>query len=132
MSPAVLTQVIARTGSVTHIDTPDYYKRLEESELKTLEVVSTVKTWYRAFGSRSHQLSSKLALSPIKTKGRLGGSHAYPVTHFQRCYLSRALADLGFIALGHDDSPVIPLLASNTSEMPLFSRLMKERKFLSS
>jgi serine palmitoyltransferase len=47
---------------------------------------------------------------------------------FNARYLSRALNKLGFIVFGHDDSPIIPLLTFGPGKMPLFSRLMRERK----
>jgi len=47
---------------------------------------------------------------------------------FNTRYLARGLKKLGFITYGHSDSPVVPLLLFSPGKMPMFHRLMLERR----
>ncbi|KAK9451548.1 pyridoxal phosphate-dependent transferase [Limtongia smithiae] len=47
---------------------------------------------------------------------------------FNSRYLRLGLKRLGFIILGHDDSPIIPLMLYSPARMPSFSREMLRRK----
>ncbi|RMJ22634.1 serine palmitoyltransferase [Aspergillus sp. HF37] len=47
---------------------------------------------------------------------------------FNSRYLRLGLKRLGFIAYGHDDSPIIPVLLFNPAKMPAFSHEMLRRK----
>ncbi|KAK6503076.1 serine palmitoyltransferase component [Arthrobotrys musiformis] len=47
---------------------------------------------------------------------------------FNSRYLRLGLKRLGFIVLGHDDSPIVPLMLYNPAKMPAFSREMLKRK----
>ncbi|KAF2838031.1 serine palmitoyltransferase 2 [Patellaria atrata CBS 101060] len=47
---------------------------------------------------------------------------------FNSRYLRLGLKRLGFIVVGHDDSPIIPLMLYNPAKMPAFSHQMLKRK----
>ncbi|KAG8810823.1 serine palmitoyltransferase component [Serendipita sp. 399] len=140
MAPAVLTQIIASMGSIMGIDSPEYYQGLalaKEKErqwvrrdlVKGLERVPTAETrGYEHLGPAPQYLLPSWLTLPKELKDGSEGRERLHRLAFNARYLSRGLVKLGFIVFGHDDSPIIPLLTFNPGKMPLFSRLMAERK----
>lgn len=129
ITPAVLTQIIASMGSIMGIDCPEYHASFALSQFKTPEGVPTPATpGFEHLGpAPSFLLPSWLSLPRALRDGSEGRMRLQRLA-FNARYLTRALHKLGFIVFGHDDSPIIPLLTFNPGKMPLFSRLMRERK----
>lgn len=129
MTPAVLTQIMASLGSITGIDCPEYHESLSISPFKNVEGIPTCKTpgFEHLSPAPIGSIPSWLSL-PRKLRDGTEGRMRLQRLAFNARYLSRALEKLGFIVFGHDDSPIIPLLTFNPGKMPVFSRMMKERK----
>lgn len=79
---------------------------------------------------------SPIVLQQISTalriiSGEIGGNEGEERLQrlaFNSRYLRLGLKRLGFIVYGHDDSPIIPVMAYNPAKMPAFSREMLKRK----
>jgi serine palmitoyltransferase len=129
MTPPVLTQIIASMGSIMGIDCPDYYENLHISPFIVPEGVPTPATpGFEHLGPAPLASLPNWLTLPRELRDGTQGRMRLQRLAFNARYLSRALNKLGFIVFGHDDSPIIPLLTFNPGKMPLFSRLMKERK----
>ncbi|PVG04023.1 serine palmitoyltransferase 2 [Serendipita vermifera] len=129
MTPPVLTQILASMGSIMGIDCPEYHENLHVSPFVVPEGIPTASTsGFEHLGPAPiSSLPNWLSL-PRELRDGTEGRMRLQRLAFNARYLSRALTKLGFIVFGHYDSPIIPLLTFNPGKMPLFSRLMKERK----
>ena len=129
MAPAVLTQIIASMGSIMGIDTPEYYESLAASQFQPPEGVPTMNTpGFAHLGPAPTKLLPSWLSLPRELRDGSEGRERLHRLSFNARYLARALDKLGFIVFGHEDSPIIPLLTFNPGKMPLFSRMMMERK----
>lgn len=129
MTPAVLTQIVASMGSIMGIDCPEYHESLSVSPFRTVEGIPTSKTpgFEHLSPAPITSIPSWLSL-PRELRDGTEGRMRLQRLAFNARYLSRALEKLGFIVFGHHDSPIIPLLTFNPGKLPVFSRMMKERK----
>lgn len=129
MTPAVLTQIMASMGSIMGVDCPEYHESLSISPFKDIPGVPTASTPGFEHLAPAPVSSIPLWLSlPRELRDGTEGRQRLQRLAFNARYLSRALVKLGFIIFGHDDSPIIPLLTFNPGKMPVFSRMMQERK----
>ncbi|KAG8842809.1 serine palmitoyltransferase component [Serendipita sp. 411] len=138
ITPAVLTQIVASMGSIMGIDCPEYYQSLtiakskERSRLRVLEGLERVPTaetkGFEHLGPAPQHLLPHWLTLPRELRDGSEGRERLHRLAFNARYLSRGLAKLGFIVFGHEDSPIIPMLTFNPGKMPLFSRMMTERK----
>lgn len=129
ITPAVLTQIISSMSSIMGVDCPEYHQQLEKAAIVIPKGVPTSMTpGFEHLGPVSpNALPAWMSLPRELRDGTEGRTRLHRLA-FNSRYLSRALVKLGFIVFGHADSPIIPLLTFGPGKMPLFSRMMVERK----
>jgi serine palmitoyltransferase len=131
ISPSVLTQITASVGSIMGVSdglpsSPTCTTLVASPSLPGVPMAETPGYEHLAPAPAS-LLPSWMNLPPELRDGSEGQQRLRRLA-FNAKYLSIGLMKLGFLVYGHVDSPIIPLLLFNPAKMPMFSRLMLERK----
>jgi serine palmitoyltransferase len=132
ISPSVLTQIIASMGSIMGVSDGLPSSSSTSSTLvasPSLPGIPTADTpGYEHLGPAPVSLLPSWMNLPPELRDGSEGQQRLRRLAFNAKYLSIGLMKLGFLVYGHVDSPIIPLLLFNPAKMPMFSRLMLERK----
>lgn len=126
MTPPVLTQILASMASIMGVSPPlPLPTPTPDGSSSTLGL--TTSAYVHPGPAPASSVPAWLNL-PLSLRDGSEGLHRLHRLAFTARYLSRALNKLGFITFGHADSPIVPLLLFNPGKMPVFSRMMLERR----
>ena len=132
ISPSVLTQIIASMGSIMGVSDGLPSSSSTCTTLVASPSFSTVPTaetaGYEHLAPAPASLLPPWMDLPLELRNGSEGQQRLRRLAFNAKYLSIGLMKLGFLVYGHVDSPIIPLLLFNPAKMPMFSRIMLERK----
>ena len=131
MTPPVLTQILASMASIMGVS-PPLPSLSPDASTSTLSLSTTTAnacadTYVHPGPAPASSIPTWLNLPLYLRDGSEGRLRLHRLA-FNARYLSRALNKLGFIAYGHADSPIVPLLLFNPGKMNVFSQMMLERK----
>lgn len=129
ISPVVLTQIIASTSSIMGVRSdplPNNTHTLTPPS-STLKAGSLIDGEHYTGPTPSSFIPPWMPLTKEMRDGSEGLERRRRLA-FNTRYLARGLKKLGFITYGHSDSPVVPLLLFSPGKMPMFHRLMLERR----
>lgn len=123
MAPPVLAQVVSSMASIMGVLPPPTHSK-GSSSTSTLTLQPTQPGPGKAPASA---LPGWMALPARQLDGSEGAARLRRLA-FNSRYFARGLKKLGFITYGHPASPIVPLLVFNPGKLPMFHRLMKDRR----
>lgn len=123
MSPPVMTQILASMSSIMGVAPP-----LALSATSVSSALVTDGSGYRHPDPAPASCVPTWLNLPMHLRDGSEGRMRLRRLAFNARYLSAGLTKLGFIAYGHRDSPVVPLLIFHPGKMCVFSRMMLERQ----